>query len=108
MDLHFLLRNSISGGVFILSLMAGLWVGDAESLVNFMDLVNDYDLSTVLLASTLVIGILLQGVYLVGLYVIGFMFSDDARLWVSGTIKDLIRSTHAWPPSYTGNLSRYY
>lgn len=109
MDLHFLLRNGISGGVFVFLFLAGISIADRSLFLGYMARLQDYQsLSAALLASTPVIGICLQGIYLFGLYWTGWMFADDARTWTARQIRTVVAGQGAWPPLYRRELASYY
>jgi hypothetical protein len=109
MDLHFLLRNGLSGGVFVFLFLAGIFIADEPMFLGYMGKLQQYQsLSAAVLASTPVIGICLQGLYLIGLYWTGSMFADDARFWVAQQIRAFVASQAAWPAAYQRELASYY
>jgi hypothetical protein len=109
MDLHFLLRNGLSGGVFVFLFLAGIFIADEPMFLGYMAKLQQYQsLSTAVLASTPVIGICLQGLYLIGLYWTGSMFADDARFWVAQRIRAFVVLQGTWPAAYQRELASYY
>ena len=109
MDLHFLLRNGISGGVFVFLFLTGIWIADRTLFLAYMATLQNYQsLSAALLASTPVIGVCLQGLYLIALYGVGWLFADDAREWVSGEVRRFVAQQGSWPPAYRRPLDAYY
>jgi hypothetical protein len=108
-DLHFLLRNGISGGVLVFLFLTGIWIADRSMFLGYMATLQQYEsLSAALLASTPVIGICLQGLYLIVLYGIGWMFADDARARVAQEIRRMVEAKAAWPPIFGRDLASYY
>jgi hypothetical protein len=109
MDFHFLLRNGISGGMFVLFGCLGIWMGDPTLACSYIERLKGYQsLIVALLALTPVIGICLQGLYLISLYQLGAMFSDDARCLVAARVRKVIKDADAWPSQYDKPLDNYY
>jgi hypothetical protein len=90
MDLHFLLRNGISGGVLAAMFALGWGLGDAASLEAFLREKNLAAFTAMIGAATPVIGICLHGAYLTFTYLLGRQFTDAARSEVARHLRTVI------------------
>lgn len=86
MDFHFLIRNGLSGGVFLAFVVSGIWVGaGADEAQGALKWMSDHD--ALVIAVSPLLGVMLQGLYLTHAYRSGSVFEDAAREIVAGRIR---------------------
>ena len=106
MDFHFLIRNGISGGIFLALVLAGIWVvspNDAAALLAKLKDAQSLVVAAVA-AATPVIGICLQCLVLFYRYSRQGMFTDDARRLVAERFREAVNSDENWRRSFGAML----
>jgi hypothetical protein len=102
MDFHFLVRNGIAGGIFLIAFIVGMWVvSPAETLAVLKNAQSLQSLAVAgVAAGTPIIGICLQSLVLLYRYGSGGVFTDSARGLVARRYRGAILSNPDWHKAF--------